>query len=97
MSVSGGGVGRQWPAAGFGSLRVAVHAWDLLRRSTLSSLPPPQFGLRSNNREGTQPHPLTENWVKDTELGPAHQNKTQFLPQSVSPIRNLVKTRITEN
>ena len=24
-----------------------------------------QFGLRSNNREGTQPPPSTENWIKD--------------------------------
>jgi len=31
----------------------------------LSSLPPPEFGLRSNNREGTQPHPSVENWIKD--------------------------------
>ena len=30
---------------------------------------------------------LLENWIKDTEHGPAHQNKTQFPPQSVSPIR----------
>ena len=30
------------------------------RKSPLSSLPPPQFGLRTNNREGTQPHPSTE-------------------------------------
>ena len=22
-------------------------------------------GLRSNNREGAQPHPSTENWIKD--------------------------------
>ena len=32
---------------------------------TLSSSPPPQFGRRSSNREGTQPSPLTENWIKD--------------------------------
>ena len=24
-----------------------------------------QFGLRSNYREGTQPHPVAENWIKD--------------------------------
>ena len=35
------------------------------RRSPLSSLPPPRCGLRSDNREGTQPSPSTENWVKD--------------------------------
>ena len=35
------------------------------RRSPLSSLPPPYFGLRSNNREKTQPCPSRENWIKD--------------------------------
>ena len=59
------------------------------RGSPLSSLPPGQFGLRSNNREGTQPRPSTENWIRFTEHGPTHENKTQFPPQSVSPIRKL--------
>ena len=35
------------------------------RRSPLSSLPPPQFCLGSNNRKGTQPHPSRENWIRD--------------------------------
>ena len=35
--VSGGSVGRRWPAAGLGALSVAVSAWDLLKRSPLSS------------------------------------------------------------
>ena len=26
---------------------------------------PPYFGLRSNNREGTEPCPSTENWIND--------------------------------
>ena len=39
---------------------------------------------------GTQPHPSTENWIKDLlNMDPTHQNKTHFPPQSVSPIRNL--------
>ena len=29
--VSGGGVGRRWPAAGLGALSAAVPAWDLLK------------------------------------------------------------------
>ena len=54
----------------------------------------------SNNREGTQLHPSTKNWIKFSgfiffhwiyEHGPSHQNKTQFPPQSVSPIRKLPK------
>ena len=58
-------MGQQWPAAGSGALSAAVHAWDLLKEVPLSSLPPPQFGFRSSNREGTQPHPSIENWIKD--------------------------------
>ena len=34
------------------------------RRSPLSSLLPPWFDFRSNNREGTQPRSSTENWIK---------------------------------
>ena len=34
-------------------------------RAPLSSLPPPWSGLRSNTREGTQPRPSIENWIKD--------------------------------
>ena len=33
--VSGGGTGRQWPAAGLGALSVAVRAWDLLKEVTI--------------------------------------------------------------
>ena len=50
------------------------------------------FGLRPNNREGTQPPPSTENWkigLKITEDGPTNQIKAQFPPQSLSPIRKL--------
>ena len=36
--VSGGVVGRRWPAAGLGALSVAVPAWDLLKEAPLSSL-----------------------------------------------------------
>ena len=83
-------MGWQWPGAGLGTLQcsAAVPAWNSLKDVPLSSLPPPQFGLRSNNREGTQPCPSTENQdERYTEHGPTHQNKTQFPPQSVSPIR----------
>ena len=88
--VSSGGVGRQWPAAWSGALSGAVHG-NFWRRLPLFSLPPPQFGLRSNNKEGTQPRPSTENWIKDLlRMGHhSHQNNTQFPPQPVSPIRKL--------
>ena len=49
-------------------------------------------GLRSDNREGTQPHPSTENWIKDL-LSILKLIKTRpFPPQSVCPIRKLPQT-----
>ena len=33
--VSGGGVGRRWPAARLGALSAAVHAWDLLKEAAI--------------------------------------------------------------
>ena len=44
------------------------------------------------NREGTQPHPSTENWIKDL-LSILKLIKTRpFPPQSVCPIRKLPQT-----
>ena len=62
-----GGVGQQWPAAGSGTWSAAVHAWDLLKEVAIIFITSTigRGGLRSNNREGTQPHPPTENWIKD--------------------------------
>ena len=56
--VLGGGVSQRWPAAGLGALSVAVHAWDLWRRSPLSSLPPPWFGSRE--KAGRQHSPTQQ-------------------------------------
>ena len=47
--------------AGLGALRVAVHAWDLLREVIITfTIVWPQV----NNRDRTQSHPSTENWIK---------------------------------
>ena len=47
-----------------GSLNVAVHEWDLLKEVSIifitSTIVWPQV-----NKEGTQPRPSTENWIKD--------------------------------
>ena len=40
-SVSGGGMGQQWPAAGLGALSATVYAQDLLKEVTIFSLTPP--------------------------------------------------------
>ena len=55
------------------------------RRSPLSSLPPPESGLRSNNREGTQPRPLIENWIQDLlSIAPPFRTRPNFpLSQSL--------------
>ena len=46
--------------------------------------------LQVSNREATQPQPSTENCIKDLlSMALPHQNKTQFPPQSVFPIRKL--------
>ena len=50
------------------------------RRSPLSSLPPPLFGLRSNNREGTQPRASAESWIKDLlNMAPPIRTRPIFL------------------
>ena len=61
-------MGRWWLAAGLGALCAAVPAWDLWKEVTImfiTSFITSYIGLRSNNREGTQPHSSKENWIKD--------------------------------
>ena len=79
-----------WVGAGLlqGLGHVAVHAWDLLKELTMIFITSIIVWPQVNCREGTQYHPSTENWIKDL-LRMALQNKTQFPPQSVSPIRKL--------
>ena len=88
--VSSGGVGWQWPPAGLGALSVAVQAWDFLNEVTIIFITCTIVWPQINNREGTQPQPINRRLdLRFTEHGPTHQNKTQFPPQSVSPIRKL--------
>ena len=56
VQVSGGGVGRRAPAAGWGHLLKEVAI--IFITSTI-------VWSQANNREGTQPCPSTENWIKD--------------------------------
>ena len=68
-----------------GALSVAVRALDLLKEVaiifTTSTIVWPQV----NNREGTQPHPSTENWIKDLlSMAPVMKTRTIFpLSQSL--------------
>ena len=75
-------------AAGLGALSVAVPAWDLLKEVAIIFITSTVVWPQVNNWEETQSRPSTGNWIKDL-LSMAHQNKTQFPPQSVSPIRKL--------
>ena len=66
--VSAGGMGRQWPAARSGALTtkaLGVLYKFFWRKLPSPPLPPPWCGFRPRHREGTQPHPSVENWIKD--------------------------------
>ena len=58
-------MGQWWPAAELGALSAAVHAWDLLKEVAIVFITSTIVWPQVNNREGTQPHPSTENWIKD--------------------------------
>ena len=51
-------MGRRRPAAGLG-------AWDLLKKVTIIFITSTLVWPQVNSREGTQPCPPTENWIKD--------------------------------
>ena len=83
---------KAWVSGGLlqGTLSVAVHAWDLLKKVAIIFITSTIVWPQVNSREGTQLHLATESWIKDLLImAPTHQNKTQFSPQSVSPIRKL--------
>ena len=48
-----------------GALSVAVHAWGLLKEVAIIFITSTTVWPQANKREGTQPHPSTENWIKD--------------------------------
>ena len=50
---------------GLGALREAARPQDLLKGVAIVFITSTILGLRSSNREGTQPCPSAENWVKD--------------------------------
>ena len=58
-------MGQQWPAAGLGAQSEAVPAWDLLKEVAIIFIISTIVWSQVNNREGTQLHPSTENWIKD--------------------------------
>ena len=71
---------------------MAAHAQDLLKEVAIifitSTIVWPQVKQQGGNIDPPINRKLDPRF---TELGPTHQNKTQFAPQSVSPIRKLLK------
>ena len=73
-----------------GALGAIVHAWDLLKEVTFilinSTIVWSQIKQQGGNTALSINRKLDERF---TEHGPAHENKTQFPPQSVFPTRKL--------
>ena len=83
-------MGWQWPAAGSGDLSVAVCAWGLLKEVAIIFITSTMVWSQVKQQGGNTASAI--NRILDqrfTEHGPTHYNKTQFPPQSVSPIRKL--------
>ena len=67
--------GRQQPAMELGALNPPVLPEGLWKQvSRTSAIVWPQ----ANFREGTQPHPVTENWIKDLLTEPFHSHLLGF-------------------
>ena len=69
-----------------GAVSVAVHAWHLLQEVSIIFVTSTTVWLQVNNTDPPINRKLDERFI---DHGPAHQNKTDFPPQSVSPIRKL--------
>ena len=77
-------MGQQGSAAESGALSATVPAWDLLKEVAIIFITSTILGLRLNNREGTQPHPSTEKWVKDLLSRPLTIRTRPSFPHSQS-------------
>ena len=83
-------MGQQWPAAGSGTLSVAVHAWELLKEVTIIFITSTIAWSQVKQQGGNTVTPINRKLdSKFTEHSTAYQNKIQFPPKSVSPIKKL--------
>ena len=81
---------RRWLAAGSGALTVAVPARDFLKEVAIIFITSTIVWSQVKQQGGNTAQPINRKLdYRFTEHGPTHQNKTQFPPQSVSPIRKL--------
>ena len=93
--VSGRGLGQRWLLQGQGHWVQQYTHGTFWRTSSLSALPPQLFGLRSNNREGTQPHPSIENWINDLlTMAPPIRTRSSFLLSQSLPSESVYKPLI---
>ena len=78
-----------WPALGSEALSVAMRAWDLLKEVTIIFITSTIIWFQVNNREGTQLHSSTENWIKDLlKMAPHIRTRPSFpLSQSLSSVQ----------
>ena len=104
-------MGQWWPAAGFGALNVALHAWDLLKEVAIIFITSTIVWPQVDNWDGTQPHPSIENQIKDlVSMAPTIRTRPGFpLSQSLplgsfhKPLilthqwTDIMKNTITEN
>ena len=109
--VSGRCMGRQWPVTESGALSAAVCAWDVLKEVSVIVITSTIVWLQGNNRQGTQPHPSTESWIKDLlSMAPPYWTRSslplcQSLPSGsfhksfilINHREDRLKTTITEN
>ena len=93
------------------ALRVSVHAWDLLKEVTIIFITSTIIWFQVNNREGTQLHPSTGNWIKGLlSMAPPIKTRPSFPHSQSLPSGNFhkplilihqradrMKTKITEN
>ena len=71
-------------AAGLGALTVAVHVWDILKEVTIILITCTIVWPQGNDKEGTQHHSLTENWIKDLLSMAPRSSEQDPLSPSVS-------------
>ena len=73
-----------------GALSAAVRAWDLLKEAAIIFITSTIVWSQVKKQGRKRASPINRKLDgRFTENVPAHQNKTQFPPQSVSPIRKL--------
>ena len=73
-------MGQQWPAAVSGELNTTVSAQALLKEVTLTIITPAIVWPQAKQQEETQPHPSTENWLKDLLRGENFAKSKHPLP-----------------